>query len=767
MDWFLPTLWWYLATTAASLAVIPLLALLFRHVSDRGATLAHPIGLLLVVWPVWFLAGIGDGIVPFGPVSLWIALAAVAAVSWIVGIRSKSLDRTVLFHYGAAEAAYLLIFSGYLAFRGYVPAIGGPNIIDQEKPMDLMMLASSMKATHMPPADAWLSGEPINYYYLGYTLWGAVGRMIHTTPAITYNLALASIVAMTVVALFGTVANILTQFRSMIAARIGGALAVLLVLLIGNPWAAWTFLRDPSVQWQAWPFDGIMWNATRIIEDAPNAVAISEFPAFSYLFADMHPHVMAIPYAVTSLGTGWMLASLPDRSSVPLRLGRLSLAGLVGVSLYAMNSWDLPTWLGVILLGVLISSAFRTVGENLSAIAITVVAGAVAWSPFILRFDAPVRAPENGFAETLNGVPVIGGVIASVAAYSGDRTSILDYLSIFGYFYPILLVTIVVALASHQDGDGDPLVTRLALISGVIMAAIGLLLPAPLLILVGLPMLAGLVVILRSTTVTLELLAVGLATLSFVLTLLPEFFYLLDVFGNRMNTIFKLYLQVWLLSGVAAALAVIYLWGRARAWRPAQGLIAVATALVLVTGLTYPIVAASQWLQFKNPDGGWQGIDGVGWLEDSDPATANAITWLRKNASNADVLLAAGGCSYVAPVGFPSAASGVPSIVGWTGHERQWHLGDEAITNEIAQRLADVVNLFARPDDELLDRYGVTLLYIGRPETQGVSGVEGSTDCAPGPFPEATSQEFPGGEWTEVFSEDGVRILRRDTGSQG
>jgi YYY domain-containing protein len=764
VNWLEPTVSWYLTTTAAALAFAPLVMLTFRHVTDRGASLIRPLGLLALVWPVWFLASIGDGVVPFGRVTLWVALALIAVVAWVAGLRAGAVDREAIQHLAIAEAGYLALFAVLVWLRGYIPAVGGPNTIDQEKPMDLMMLASSMKATAMPPLDAWLSGETINYYYLGYAIWAAIGKMIGTSPAIAYNLALVSTVAMTIVAVLGTVANILSRFVAMTTARVGGLLGVALVVLIGNPWAAWHIVDDLDAQWRRWPFDGVMWNATRIIPVSPTDFAISEFPAFSFLFADMHPHVMAIPFAVTALGLAWMFVTLPRDSSAGARLPRLLLAGVAVTALYAINSWDFPTWFAVVALGMLISPGFPGLGQRLAGIAIALVAGVAAWSPFLLAFEAPVKIGDTAFAERVSDIPVVGELLASIGAWTGDRTSAGDYLAIFGFFYPVLVAVILIELIA-SGGDDDPLVTRLAVITSVALAVLGVVLPAPVLLLAGLPMLAGLVVLLRATNVTLELIVVGLATLAFALTIVPEFFFLLDAFGNRMNTIFKLYLQVWLLSGVAAALGLVCLWERARAWRPGQAVVAVAGAAIVLLGLTYPVVAASQWVQVKNPELDWEGMDGLAWLDDSsaaDPATHDALLWLWEHGDNDDVLLAAAGCAYRAPVGFPAAASGVPAIVGWDNHERQWHLSDPAIMEKLTARTADVNALFTEPTTELLDRYGVTLIYLGRPETQGVSGVEPSATCAPGPFPKATAPGFPGAGWTEVFSEDGVRILRRN-----
>ena len=54
------------------------------------------------------------------------------------------------------------------------------------------------------------------------------------------------------------------------------------------------------------------------------------------------------------------------------------------------------------------------------------------------------------------------------------------------------------------------------------------------------------------TGFALLLIAAGL-----VLTLVPEFVYLRDNFGTRMNTVFKFYYQAWLCSASAALTACI------------------------------------------------------------------------------------------------------------------------------------------------------------------------------------------------------------------
>ena len=765
MDWFQPTLSWYLTTTAITLAIAPLVMMLFSSVTDRGASVIRPIGALLLTWPLWLLASIGDGLVPFSWTALWVALVGLATLAWLVGLRTGALTGASIIHVAIAEAGHLVAFAAYVWLHGFVPSVTGPFSPDQEKPSDLMMLASTMRAESMPPLDAWLSGETINYYYFGYVIWAGVANMIDTTPAIAFNLALASTFAMTVVAIVGTVANILSRFTKSFMARVGGALAVLLVVLSGNAWAAIQVLREPSEQWSQWPFSGIFWNATRIIQDGTGYPPISEFPAFSFLLADLHPHLLAIPYTITALAFAWLFASMPRDVPSALRWVILSVAGICVTALYAMNSWDYPTWWFVVACAILVSPAFRIGWKRFVAVGAMTITGLVAWLPFILAFETPVNSSNSALAETFGDVPLIGGVVASIATFTSERTSPIEYLSIFGFFYPVLLLALATELFAHRDITLDPLILRLAWLSAGITVLLGILMPAPLVIMLGLPILAGVVILLRSTNLTLGVITTALATLAFLLTLIPEFFYLLDVFGTRMNTVFKLYLQVWILSGVATALALALLWRRTSTWRPGQALVAAAALIIVLAGLTYPVFAGSQWYSARNPDGDWQGIDGLAFLQGgdaADPATYDALQWLWDNASEEDVLLAAGGCEWNPVIGRPAAASGVPSIIGWDGHETQWHLGDQEILSQIPERVDAIRDLFAMPTADLLDEYGVTLIFIGRSETQG-GGSEPTERCAPGPFPEATSPEFPGPGWTEVFSQDGVRILRRDT----
>ncbi|MGI8485311.1 MAG: DUF2298 domain-containing protein [Thermomicrobiales bacterium] len=772
MDWFNLTLTWYLLTTLVTVAIAPLALWLCRGLTDRGASIARPVAALAIIWPIWYLASIGSGVVPFTTIALWVSLILVGIASWTLAWRTRLIDRTSINHLVIAEVGFLLFFALFIWFHGY-----GPQITEQEKPGDLMMLASSMRSHQMPPNDAWMASSTINYYYLGYVIWAAFAKMAGATPAEAFNLALATIFGMVCVGAAGLAGNVVGRWFSERIARIAGILGLCFVVVIGTPWAAFTALGNLSEQWTAFFFQGIGWSSTRVIHDVhtvPPDTIISEFPSFSFILADLHPHLLALPYTITALMLAWALAQGGHKGRVYEAgwLGRIVLSGAMVGALYALNSWDLPTYLLIAAIGLLIGLWTHPVRERIIGVVILGLSAVIAWLPFYVAFEAPTMQGKGGITGAMQGIPVFGGILASVVGYQGERTSAGEYLSVFGFMWVIALVLIASEFWNrrHSETVIDSLNQKMALAAAVILIFGSLLIPAPVLALAGLPIVAIVVLIQRDPKLTAANVSFGLFGIGFMLTILPEFFYLSDIFNNRMNTIFKIYYQIWLLMAIASAVAVIVIWSTLRALvttRVATIVVTIGTAAIILLGVTYPVIAGKQWLDWRNPAREWSGIDGLAYLNSPNdsyrmPGEYDALQWLWNNGTSDDVLLAASGCSWQAPVGRAAGASGIPSILGWYNHEQQWHLADPEIYSKMTGRIADVNTLFTQPTPELLDKYGVSLIYIGNVEQHGAPNADASAVCAPGPFPGANNPSYPGVGWTEVYNAEGVRIYRRD-----
>jgi uncharacterized membrane protein len=135
-----------------------------------------------------------------------------------------------------------------------------------------------------------------------------------------------------------------------------------------------------------------------------------------------------------------------------------------------------------------------------------------------------------------------------------------------------------------------------------------------------------------------------------------------------MNTVFKLQYHVWLLLGVAGATTLGLIWRTRPAavgWR--IGVIA-AVGLVVLPGLAYPLGAT--WTK-SNGFRGEPTLMGDRFLERGAPADYRAIEWLRQNAAGRPVVVEAVGGDYTDHARV-STFSGLPTLIGWVGHELQW-----------------------------------------------------------------------------------------------
>jgi uncharacterized membrane protein len=177
-------------------------------------------------------------------------------------------------------------------------------------------------------------------------------------------------------------------------------------------------------------------------------------------------------------------------------------------------------------------------------------------------------------------------------------------------------------------------------------------------------------------------------------------------------------------------------------------------AALLVLGLAYPVVASRQWA-----DGfaAWHGLDGVAYGDADEVA---AIRFLATQAQPGDVVLEAAGCSYYPLSQFPysrvAAFSGVPTVIGWENHERQWRSGQPDLTDQIPVRAEDVRQMYADPASPLYAEYGVDWVFIGQYETGPAR-----PECPDaGPYDVDLSQ-FETAGWETAFQSGDVTLLHR------
>lgn len=817
---------WSLAWLAwlAILAVVafPLTARLLAGLPSRGVALSPIVGLLLVSYLSWLLASVH--LLPFGRASLLCSVGIVAALSGLSALADRArLARWLRSHLRVVAVfalMFLVVFALFFWLRGYYP-----DVRSTEKPMEIGFLTSTMRARWMPPHDAWLSGYGINYYYFGYVEAATLGLLSGVRPEVAFNLMSLSLPALTFCGASGIAYDLLLRFRRehrertrairpLLASVVGG----LLVAVAGNAFGFARLLTDPAAVVHANFWTGIGWNSTRVVKDhiVPGSVAemITEFPLFSFLLGDIHPHVLALPTVLLAVAVAvghWLRPvhsprrragfALPFGGGGLSRLsivagarpgtradaratnvarawarfcpdaGRYALTALVIGALYPTNAWDLPTFALPILAAVALRRPDRWT-RVLARVALLCAGAVLLYLPYYLHFKSLVGNPGDtpAFIQSLEGEPVIGTIIRTFGLVTWPHTSLPQFLAVFAV--PLLAAsTLVIRGCIGRPFAPTAGERRAMLIAGLSIAAIALLTRTAMLLPTGLLAVAGVLTLRRTyrrapvggeawaAWTPMDRAMVALAVYGALLPVIPEFVFLRDAFDNRMNTMFKVDYQSWVLLMLAGAYGVVTLvWTATGAARggavrtPRLRLATVTTGLALLAFMAsiYPALVpyqrtghfGQQGTDFGGPGHGWQGLDGFAYVRETVPDEFAAMLWLRDHAGPDDRLIEAVGNSYGESHGwFQSrfaAATGVPGVLGWYFHEAQWRGGSDGIvTRVLPERAADIGTLYGTTNvaeaRRILAKYGINWVIVGLTEEEGEGHCTVPLGCPPYP----------------------------------
>ncbi len=752
---------WLLAVEAIGLAAFPICYFLFPRLKDRGYSVSKVLGLLIIGYLSWVFSALH--IVPSVQATLFGLLLLMAAVSaWYVWRRRQEFgeffyrERTTIL---LAEGVFLAVLLVWTVYRAYDPAIN-----HTEQPMDFAFLNASIRNFLGQPEDPWLRGESISYYYFGYWMMGALSELTAIPSNVTYNLSMALIPALASMGIFGLVYGMVrSEARRLRYAIAAGVAAAVLIGFAANLEGVLEFMRANQMGsdgfWDWLRIAGLdgpaaeaaeswrptehwwWWKATRVVStfggDAQLDYTIHEFPFFSFMLGDMHPHVMSLPFVVLFLTMCWNLFQSPVHvwSNLSFRpyAGLFALALVLGGVAFT-NMWDLPV-LAALLFGVLAVRSYLSRGgdvvtvsrDSLPVTGAVVAVAAILVLPYLLSFTSqvsginPVGSYEGIEVSTTRPVHtfiVWGLLLLAVSPFvviEFWRTTVsadwgrLTTISLTVAFAPFALWAVL-----HLDKGGglSELFSRLFHI-------------LPYALLIGMAVYTVLWLARRPRPPMGRVFALALTSLGLLIIMGPELLYVDDSFGGaseRMNTVFKLYYQGWLLLGAAAGFTVYYwvaLRERLTGWtRFLTGVWSAVFVVLLLGSAYYPLVAAASKgdLFHDNPT-----LDGLAWVGGKDSVEYRAIELISREAGpDSAVLEAFDGSSYyvTGPFGRVSASTGVPTVLGWQGHENQWRGSDDAYKG----RPEDVETIYTTDDVEeaknLLSKYGVDYVYVGPLERQ-------------------------------------------------
>jgi YYY domain-containing protein len=716
---------WYLAVQACGILALPLAWRALARLPDRGYSLCKHLGILLMGVVSWFACA--NGLLPNSRSGAWLSLALAAGLSLTVGREGFRGDKPLFAWLKANKREILrseVLFLAAFLLWTWVRACD-PAIVHTEQPMDLMYLSSVHASPVFPPGDAWLAGYPIGYYYGGYWMISLLAFLTRQPVEIAYNLGQASWFALLVVGSYGMGANLARAGRQAGRALVrpgdrqgfaAGLLSATSVGLAGNleVWLEWLNRKGFAVGLVSCfdiagmpapgrpPGDWWWWRSSRILHDHSLAgqqlELISEFPFFSYLLGDNHPHLLSLPFLLLLLGTllNMICSNTPVRNGdrYPGGFSWMKQAGIspeifflqtltLGLLLLT-NTWDL---LPGGLLCILTFAAWRLkIGDSIPAALqktafLAPILGAaillLAW-PFLISAQSQVTGilPSLLFPTRFSGLMLMFGALTpglGILLFCSGRDSGLPP----GRFLRMLAAVTAAMAGSHVAGylwatgtasgrtwaaaaglssSGSLPAEAARWLSGFPSAAIFL----------GIGLAAGISLLigsLKRPEYPALSFALICATVGITLLCLPELLFLRDSFGTRMNTVFKLYYQAWPLLALAGSHGIVC---GLRAGKTAR-LCAAAGLVAIAAGLAYPAAALPAKMGgLRTRDWSLNGIRH--WSEDE----LSAVRWIRGNTLPDAVIAEGAGESYRSETNRMSAATGRATLLGWQGHELQW-----------------------------------------------------------------------------------------------
>lgn len=796
---------WYLAITLLGWVVYPLVRIVFGGLEDRGYPISRLAGMLILAYLSWLAGSLR---IPVTRGMIWLIFGGVVVLNGgLFALQKEAILREIRArreYFLLVEGITLVFFLLFLFIR-----LGNPDLWHPykggEKPMDFSYLNAVIKSTVFPPYDPWFAGGYLNYYYFGFVLVGVPIKALGIVPSIAYNLFLPTLFSLLGISAFSAGWNLLAGVRGeernisegkFESAWLAGGMATSIGLLIlgnlGTVRMIWHGLQrlvapipieeGTFIQRWLWTFEGLgkfishphlpyapgdwYWIPSRAIPGEP----ITEFPFFTFLYADPHAHLFALPLTVMVIV--WILSLLrlrwnwgePDGRFKWLYFGStLLFGGLLIGSLRPTNTWDLPTYLTLAVVAlVFMAVKYARVSIN---------------SPG--RLSASMRGLLVGLISSLLLVGLAfllyqpyarwyGQGYNAFDFWKGDHTPFWSYVTHWGLFLFVIISWMFWETVDWMAKTPLSALKRLRKWRGVIFSLLVLLLVFVSVLLfwgvqIGwlvLPLAAwAAVLILRPGQSDAKRAVLFMTGSALVLTLAVEIVVLRGDIG-RMNTVFKFYLQAWTLFAISAGSALVWLYPVVeRQWssRWRRGWLTVLSGLVFGAAL-FPLLGGLDKITDRMTDLAPHTLDGMAFMEYASYNDAGneytlaedyrAIRWMQDHIQGSPVIVEGNTPEYRWGSRY-SIYTGLPGVVGWNWHQRQ----QRALlpSNRVTDRV-DAIGWFYNTLDpneavKFLRTYDVRYIIVGKLERANYN-LQGL----------AKFEEYEGIYWVRIYQDGDTSI---------
>jgi len=672
MNWILTTLQWYFPLLIIGIVFTPLTKKIFKSFSfDFGYPFAKTLGILLLSYFVFVLGIIK--ILPFSRMNLFLIIGIFALINFFIYKKNKKIPDVQTQNFASLQTIILeeCLFLFCLFFWTFVRS-QEPSIHGLEKFMDFGFINSILRADFFPPKDIWYASEPINYYYFGHLTGALLIKLSNIKASIGYNLILATIFAQGVTQVFSLVINIikrydqkLSQFKAIVygligayLVNLGGNLHTIYLFTKGypneNPIPFWKILSgfNPTAYWYP--------NATRFIP-----FTIHEFPSYSYVVADLHGHVFDIPFVLLTLGILFIFFTKKLRTDAKFCVSTSVFLGFMSAVHYMTNAFDGPIYL---LLTLIIFFVMFGFSYKLFSNSFILISSFIIFSlPFSWHFKPFISGiGVNCAPEFLTKIGKLGPFLFEAGNCQISPLWMLFIL--WGFFWISFIIFLIIKNKVSNN------VTMKQLNNFILI----------------------------------------LFFFGIFLTIIPEFFYIKDIYPAhfRANTMFKLGYQAFTMMGIASIITFYLL--KSVKKTIIYYLLIIICIIFLFFPSIYPFFSVPSYYGSFNRK---IELDGQVWLKESYPEDNEIINYLNKNEKGQPVILEAQGDSYTDYERI-SAFTGLPTVAGWWVHEWLWRGSSDVV----GKRIPDVVELYESNDENktrsLIKKYQIKYVIISRLERQ-------------------------------------------------
>ena len=664
------TILWLFILNIISLIYLPILWKFFGLINFNFNGHIKIISILFSTYFTWIAVSIN--LFEFTLLGIYLSLIFPLIASGIIFFRNQEKFITFLRNNFKEilkfEFIFLFSFLTFAIIRSFNPDLWHP-FRGGEKPMEISYLSALLNSKNLPPFDPWFSGASMNYYYYGLWIFSNLIALSQINTFIGFNLAVCTVFALSVTTLFAFSEIIFKKNRKF------SFLLIFMVLLMGNMQPLMQ-IKNKFINSNYTEFFNIdFWSPSRVFPAESIGYEISEFPFFSFLFSDLHPHMISIPIFILFIN---LLVVIFKNKVNSLNLTKFLISSGLIISLlfgtlWATNTWTVPVIFT--LLNIFTFLFFKQFSElpiikSLIYSSIIIFFSYLFFLPFHMNFISPVSSFE-------------------ISEFS---TRFYDFIEIYFIFILIILIFFISSLRKEftkkliEDNYKNSFFS--ILISGI-----------------------------------------------FFIIFVENFKIENDI--GRMNTFFKFHLQIWILMSISSCylLFMAYQYNNVKF---KKFLFFPLLSILVISGIIYPIFGTYDRIndRFSKTD---ITLNGSRFLEENIYIGPNgeidlsydydAIKWIKENVTDVSTIIEGNGPLYSWASRY-SIYTGLPTVIGWDWHQVQQRGYDRSLINN---RVNDIDEFYSTDNlkrkVEIIEKYNIDLVVIGNLErnkypSSGINKIE-------------------------------------------